>query len=135
MAARAWDLVVLTCKREAQAKALAKGGSSFNAVTHCHKPQRCKRSTTLDSSRRSLVNDITFFYLIIVQTDFITVEDPHNLVGSGGATLNALLQACELLSAKAGHTVLSTQVLTDNRVLILHLVRMLLCAYVCLSAT
>uniref|UniRef100_A0A8C5R8R7 L-fucose kinase n=1 Tax=Leptobrachium leishanense TaxID=445787 RepID=A0A8C5R8R7_9ANUR len=35
----------------------------------------------------------------------LTVEDPQAHVGSGGATLNALLVAAEHLSAKAGYTV------------------------------
>lgn len=35
----------------------------------------------------------------------LTVEDPEAHVGSGGATLNALLVAAEHLSARAGYTV------------------------------
>lgn len=35
----------------------------------------------------------------------LTVPDPKEHVGSGGATLNALLVAAEHLSAKAGYTV------------------------------
>lgn len=35
----------------------------------------------------------------------LTVADPQERLGSGGATLNALLVAAEHLSARAGHTV------------------------------
>lgn len=43
-------------------------------------------------------------------------------VGSGGATLNALLQVAEYLSALAGHTVVSPETLVNSRVLIIHMV-------------
>ena len=35
----------------------------------------------------------------------LTVADPQERLGSGGATLNALLVAAEHLSARAGYTV------------------------------
>jgi len=35
----------------------------------------------------------------------LTVEDPKGEVGSGGATLNALLVVAEYISAKQGYTV------------------------------
>lgn len=35
----------------------------------------------------------------------LTVSDPQERLGSGGATLNALLVAAEHLSARAGYTV------------------------------
>ena len=35
----------------------------------------------------------------------LTVEDPQCRVGSGGATLNALLVTAEYLGARLGHTV------------------------------
>ena len=35
----------------------------------------------------------------------LTVEDPHSQVGSGGATVNALLVVSEYISARAGHSV------------------------------
>ena len=38
-------------------------------------------------------------------TLLLCVEDPHCKVGSGGATLNALLIVAEHLSALSGHTV------------------------------
>lgn len=38
-------------------------------------------------------------------TILLTVEDPRGSVGSGGATLNALLVVCEHISAKRGYTV------------------------------
>lgn len=38
-------------------------------------------------------------------TLLLAVEDPERRVGSGGATLNALLVAAEHLSARAGFTV------------------------------
>ncbi|KAG8437299.1 hypothetical protein GDO86_008125, partial [Hymenochirus boettgeri] len=56
-------------------------------------------------------------------TLLLTVEDPQNHVGSGGATLNALLVAAEHLSAQAGYTVVSSDVLQRARLLILHMGR------------
>ncbi|XP_071959092.1 L-fucose kinase-like [Antedon mediterranea] len=50
----------------------------------------------------------------------VTVEDPGGSVGSGGATLNALLVLAEHLSAKKNFTVLNVDVLTGARILILH---------------
>ncbi|XP_067853740.1 L-fucose kinase [Heptranchias perlo] len=53
----------------------------------------------------------------------LTVEDPEAHVGSGGATLNALLVAAEHLSARAGYTVVTSDVLQTARILILHMGR------------
>ncbi|KAJ7312061.1 hypothetical protein JRQ81_006396 [Phrynocephalus forsythii] len=53
----------------------------------------------------------------------LTVEDPKAQVGSGGATLNALLVAAEHLSAQAGCTVVTSDVLQTAWVLILHMGR------------
>ncbi|NWY90532.1 FUK kinase, partial [Loxia curvirostra] len=53
----------------------------------------------------------------------LAVEDPWALLGSGGATLNALLVAAEHLSARAGCTVVTADVLRDARILILHMGR------------
>ncbi|XP_067326996.1 L-fucose kinase [Anolis sagrei] len=53
----------------------------------------------------------------------LTVEDPKVQVGSGGATLNALLVAAEHLSARAGHTVVTSDVLQNAWILILHMGR------------
>ncbi|KAB5565944.1 hypothetical protein PHYPO_G00247350 [Pangasianodon hypophthalmus] len=50
----------------------------------------------------------------------LTVPDPQEHVGSGGATLNALLVAAEHLSARAGYTVVTADVLYDAHILILH---------------
>lgn len=53
----------------------------------------------------------------------LAVEDPETRVGSGGATLNALLVAAEHLSARAGFTVVTADVLHLAWILILHLGR------------
>ncbi|XP_072728311.1 L-fucose kinase isoform X3 [Ciconia boyciana] len=53
----------------------------------------------------------------------LAVEDPWARLGSGGATLNALLVAAEHLSARAGCTVVSSDVLREARILILHMGR------------
>ncbi|KTF95121.1 hypothetical protein cypCar_00026094 [Cyprinus carpio] len=50
----------------------------------------------------------------------LTVPDPHTRLGSGGATLNALLVAAEHLSARAGYSVVNADVLDEAHVLILH---------------
>nr|XP_060506159.1 L-fucose kinase isoform X1 [Panthera onca] len=54
-------------------------------------------------------------------TLLLAVEDPEMRVGSGGATLNALLVAAEHLSARAGFTVVTSDVLHSARILILHM--------------
>ena len=43
--------------------------------------------------------------LIDKSTIILTVDDPQDKIGSGGATLNALLVATQFLSAKAGYSV------------------------------
>lgn len=53
----------------------------------------------------------------------LTVEDPEARIGSGGATLNALLVVTEHLSAKAGYTVVASDVLKEARILIMHMGR------------
>ncbi|XP_061532357.1 L-fucose kinase isoform X2 [Phycodurus eques] len=50
----------------------------------------------------------------------LTVQDRQEPLGSGGATLNALLVAAEHLSARAGHTVVTADVLDEAHILILH---------------
>lgn len=52
----------------------------------------------------------------------LTVQDRQEPLGSGGATLNALLVAAEHLSNRAGHTVVTADVLDDAHILILHTV-------------
>ncbi|XP_048253759.1 L-fucose kinase-like isoform X2 [Haliotis rufescens] len=50
----------------------------------------------------------------------LTVEDPKSNVGSGGATINALLTVVEFISARKGYTVINPDVLEDAKILILH---------------
>uniref|UniRef100_A0A8C7YX03 Fucose kinase n=1 Tax=Oryzias sinensis TaxID=183150 RepID=A0A8C7YX03_9TELE len=50
----------------------------------------------------------------------LTVRDRQEPLGSGGATLNALLVAAEHLSSRAGHTVVTADVLDEAHILILH---------------
>jgi hypothetical protein len=50
------------------------------------------------------------------------VQDPPSTIGSGGATVNALMVATEYLSARNGHTVISADTLRDTSILVLHLV-------------
>ncbi|XP_020752313.2 L-fucose kinase isoform X2 [Odocoileus virginianus] len=57
---------------------------------------------------------------IPARTLLLAVEDPEVHVGSGGATLNALLVAAEHLSARAGFTVVTSDVLHSAWILILH---------------
>nr|XP_020017221.1 L-fucose kinase isoform X2 [Castor canadensis] len=56
-------------------------------------------------------------------TLLLAVEDPEMRVGSGGATLNALLVAAEHLSARAGFTVVTSDVLHSAWIFILHMGR------------
>ncbi|KAL1437280.1 hypothetical protein MTO96_001353 [Rhipicephalus appendiculatus] len=50
----------------------------------------------------------------------LTIQDPASNIGSGAATLNALLVVTECLSAESGYTVVSPDVLEKSRILILH---------------
>ncbi|XP_056009006.1 L-fucose kinase-like isoform X1 [Ostrea edulis] len=50
----------------------------------------------------------------------LTVEDPKSYVGSGGATINALVTITEYISAQQGHSVISAEVLEQSKILILH---------------
>lgn len=50
----------------------------------------------------------------------LAVEDPKTYVGSGGATVNALLTVTEYISAQRGYSVLTSEVLEDSYILILH---------------
>lgn len=61
--------------------------------------------------------------IIPISTKILTVEDPADNIGSGAATLNALLVVTEWLSADSGYTVISPDVLAKRRILILHLGR------------
>ncbi|XP_078608481.1 L-fucose kinase-like isoform X1 [Branchiostoma floridae x Branchiostoma japonicum] len=61
--------------------------------------------------------------LIPADTLLLTVEDPKAHVGSGGATLNALLIVAEHLSARSHFTVVNSDVLSDADVLIMHMGR------------
>lgn len=61
--------------------------------------------------------------IIPISTKILTVEDPADNIGSGAATLNALLVVTEWLSADSGYTVISPDVLTKSQILILHLGR------------
>ncbi|KAL8582759.1 hypothetical protein ACOMHN_021871 [Nucella lapillus] len=50
----------------------------------------------------------------------LTVDDPKTTVGSGGATINALLTVIEHISARQGYTVINPDVLEGVNILILH---------------
>lgn len=58
--------------------------------------------------------------LLPAEALLLTVPDPHARLGSGGATLNALLVAAEHLSARAGYSVVNADVLHEAHILILH---------------
>ncbi|XP_066875647.1 L-fucose kinase isoform X2 [Kogia breviceps] len=70
---------------------------------------------------------------IPTRTLLLAVEDPEVRVGSGGATLNALLVAAEHLSAHAGFTVVTSDVLHSAWILILHMLDGFLPRLSCLS--
>ncbi|XP_077374005.1 L-fucose kinase isoform X2 [Festucalex cinctus] len=57
---------------------------------------------------------------VCASTLLLTVQDRQEPLGSGGATLNALLVAAEHLSGRAGHTVVTADVLDDAHILVLH---------------
>nr|XP_058947533.1 L-fucose kinase-like [Pocillopora verrucosa] len=59
--------------------------------------------------------------LISKDTLVLALEDPRGGVGSGGATLNALLVVTEHLSAKAGFQVANESVLENANILLMHM--------------
>ncbi|XP_068549098.1 L-fucose kinase isoform X1 [Anas acuta] len=91
-----WAAVVLTCRR----------GGSVPAL---------RRELELRRRRGALGPEPPVVVVVL--------EDPWARLGSGGATLNALLAAAERLSARAGGTVVTSDVLRDARILVLHMGR------------
>ena len=86
-----WDVLVITCKTKRLAAAVQ------NQLDR-KKQQGC------------LPEDLLTF----------CIEDPQDGIGSGGATLNALLIITEHLSAKEGYTVVTSDVLKNARILLMH---------------
>ncbi|XP_078139189.1 L-fucose kinase [Centroberyx gerrardi] len=86
-----WTVVVLTCQHK--------------DTVYCFQRELELRQQRGSLSRGALV---------------LTVRDRQEPLGSGGATLNALLVAAEHLSNRAGHTVVTADVLDDAHILILH---------------
>ena len=91
---RLWSAIIITCKSEAYAK---------NANDEL---EYRKKIGIIDK------NTIT-----------LAVEDPQKEIGSGGATINALLVISELLSVKYNYSALSIDVLKDCHILIIHMGR------------
>ena len=86
-----WDVLVLTCNTK-----------QFAAAAQTQLDQRKQ----LGLFPQSLV--------------IFCIADPQDGIGSGGATLNALLIVTEHLSAKSGYTVVSSDVLKNARILLMH---------------
>ncbi|XP_047135189.1 L-fucose kinase isoform X1 [Hydra vulgaris] len=59
--------------------------------------------------------------LIDPETIILCVVDPRPNIGSGGATLNAILHITEHISALQGYTVISSDVLQNKHILIVHM--------------
>ncbi|CAK8672641.1 L-fucose kinase-like [Clavelina lepadiformis] len=89
-----WTALVITCKTRQCAAAY-------------------QQQLELKQSRGLLSKDLIVF----------SIEDPQDDIGSGGATLNALLVATEHLSMKKGYTVVTSDVLSDAKILIIHMGR------------
>ncbi|EDO28793.1 predicted protein [Nematostella vectensis] len=88
-----WSAIVLTCQNKASAHA-------FNREL-----ELCQKKGLIDKT-----------------TLLLALEDPKARVGSGGATLNALLVVTEHLSAQAGFLTVESKVLQDADILIMHMV-------------
>ncbi|CAG5120953.1 unnamed protein product, partial [Candidula unifasciata] len=87
----AWDAVVLTCSSKEWTQALQQELDIYYAKGYLGK---------------DLIH--------------LVVEDPKSNVGSGGATLNALLTVVEYMSARRGFTTINADVLLGARILIMH---------------
>ena len=72
-----------------------------------HSTLVCSNSCLNTSSlhRLAVLRQRQSYGLIDKSTTILTVDDAQDQLGSGGATLNALLVATEHLSAKAGYSV------------------------------
>ena len=83
----------------------------------------CPQKSWCSALERELLKIIK--YRNIETEELLVVPDPGDDcgggVGSGGATLNALLVATEHLSARAGHTTVVSDLLYTARLLIVHL--------------
>eukprot|EP00043_Microstomoeca_roanoka_P014311 m.141571 g.141571 ORF g.141571 m.141571 type:complete len:1080 (+) comp15983_c0_seq1:70-3309(+) len=60
-------------------------------------------------------------------TVLVAADDPKFKIGSGGATINALLMVTEMLSAQSGFTVVNADTIADAKILVLHLGGPFLC--------
>ncbi|XP_022248688.1 L-fucose kinase-like, partial [Limulus polyphemus] len=86
-----WTCIVITC-------------SSLNRARAVEKELEClKKKGKIEES-----------------TILLVVQDPADNIGSGAATLNALVVVTEVLSAQQNYTVLTSDVLEDAVILILH---------------
>ncbi|KAL4234744.1 hypothetical protein ACF0H5_006386 [Mactra antiquata] len=86
-----WTAIVITCPTKAWSQTL-------------------QRELEIKQSKGSIDKDVFL----------LAVEDPKANVGSGGATVNALLTVAEYISAQRGFSVLDSSVLQDSYILILH---------------
>ena len=60
---------------------------------------------------------------ISIKTTTVAIADPQPNIGSGGATINAVLVISEMLSAKKGYYTLTSDVLKDSKILLIHMGR------------
>ena len=60
---------------------------------------------------------------ISTETTTVAIADPQPNIGSGGATINAVLVISEMLSAKEGYHTLTSDVLRDSKILLVHMGR------------
>ncbi|XP_066860811.1 L-fucose kinase isoform X2 [Anser cygnoides] len=97
---------------------MAAGGGGWAAVV-----LTCRRGGSVPALRRELELRRRRGALGPEPPLVAVLEDPWARLGSGGATLNALLAAAERLSARAGGTVVTSDVLRDARILVLHMGR------------
>lgn len=74
----------------------------------------CVAVTCRDSNwAKALRNELAILHsqnLLKSQSPCIVLEDPLGTVGSGGATLNALLVTVERLCSKTGHTTVTMEI-------------------------
>ncbi|XP_031558045.1 L-fucose kinase-like [Actinia tenebrosa] len=78
----------------------------------------CQNKTSADAFKKELdIRQNEGF--IDKNTRILAIEDPKSRVGSGGATLNALLVVTEHLSAEAGFTTMDASVISKSRILIM----------------
>ncbi|XP_071520057.1 L-fucose kinase-like isoform X2 [Panulirus ornatus] len=106
-----WTTIIITCASDTLRKGLE---------------EECKRLSSGDLlPRHDLLMVVDDPQPRVLESKDYSVLWPATGVGSGGATINALLVAIERLSAQHHHTTINTELVQNSRILVVHHGRLL----------